>query len=263
MNSPNTINTDPPKITALLITSNEEKHIDDVIPNISFADEIIVVDSLSTDSTLEKLSKYPNVQVIEHKFKNFADQRNFAISKASHNWILFIDADERITDPLRNEIIDRLKQDSDVVAYKFPRNFIFQNKKMRFSGLQTDYIYRLFNKDCASYRKDLIVHELLKVNGISATLKNELWHYSYSDYDSYKEKAKHYAELKALELYNKGKKPNAFDFYIRPAYKFLYNYIFRLGFLDGKPGYIICKLYAYGVTHRYKKLSQLILSSKE
>jgi len=263
MNSPDTINIDPAKLSALLITRNEEKHIDEVIPNISFADEIIVVDSFSTDSTVEKLSKYKNVRVIERKFENFADQRNYAISEAIHNWILFIDADERITEPLRKEIIDRLKQESDIVAYKFPRNFIFQNKKMRFSGLQTDYIYRLFKKDSASYRIDLIVHELLSVEGKSKTLKNELWHYSYSDYDSYKEKAKHYAELKALELYNKGKKPNAFDYYIKPAYKFLYNYIFRLGFLDGKPGFIICKLYAYGVTHRYKKLNQLILSSKE
>jgi glycosyltransferase involved in cell wall biosynthesis len=263
MNTPIKNHIEPHKLSALLITRNEEKHIDEVIPNISFADEIIVVDSFSTDSTVEKLSKYSNVKVIQRNFENFADQRNFAISEASYDWILFIDADERITDSLRNEIIRKLKQNSDVVAYKFRRIFIFQNKKIKFSGLQTDYIYRLFRKDSASYRKDLIVHEILSVKGKSETLRNELWHYTFSDYDSYKEKAKHYAELKALELFNKGKKPNAFDFYIKPAYKFLYNYFFRLGILDGKPGFFICKLNAYGVSHRYRKLNQLILSSKE
>ncbi|HMC01151.1 MAG TPA: glycosyltransferase family 2 protein [Flavobacteriaceae bacterium] len=249
------------KISGLIITCNEEQHIDDVVKNISFVDEIIVVDSFSTDETLSKLKKLNHVKVIQRDFKNFSDQRNFAIQQASNLWILFIDADERIPKELRSEVLQIVNNPSDFVAFKFPRKFIFQDKIIRFSGLQTDYIYRLFKKDFAQYKQDKTVHEELVVNGKSKTLSNAMLHYSFSNNESYKQKTEHYAKLKAKELFKQGKKPTWIDFYIKPKYKFLYNYVFRLGFLDGKAGYTICKLNAYGVKYRFKELEKLISAS--
>ena len=112
-----------PKITGLIITLNEEKNIKDVIENISFVDEIIILDSFSSDSTLDIAKSFPNVKIYQNKFKNFTDQRNLALDYASHNWILFLDADERLTDELRNEIVDTVKQKETAEAYFFYRKF--------------------------------------------------------------------------------------------------------------------------------------------
>lgn len=249
------------KISGLIITYNEEQHIAAVIENISFVDEIIVIDSFSSDDTLSKLKNHENVKVIQRDFKNFSDQRNFAIQQATHKWILFIDADERITPELQMEILENINNPLDFVAFKFSRKFVFKDKIIRFSGLQTDYIYRLFKKGSSHYKEDRTVHEELEVNGKSKTLSNIMLHYSFSDYESYKQKTEHYAILKAKELLKQGKKPTIFDFHIKPAYKFLYNYIIRLGFLDGKAGYTICKLNGYGVKYRFKELEKLISAS--
>ena len=249
-------------ISALMITFNEIDHIEDVIRNLDFADEIIVIDSHSTDGTFEKLSSMDNVEVVLREFKNFADQRNYAITQANCEWIFFIDADERLTTASQKEIVDTVKDNKKIEAFKIPRKFMFNDKVIRFSGLQTDQVFRLFKKGFTKYREDKIVHELLDFTGEFKVLKHDMLHYSFSDYNSYKRKTEHYGLLKAQELLKKGKAPNWFHFYIKPAYKFLTNYIFRLGFLDGKEGYIICSLNAYGVYYRYKALENLLSSPK-
>lgn len=246
------------KISALLIVYNEVNHIQEVINNISFADEIIVVDSFSTDGTLAELAQFKNVHTIKRKFKNFADQRNFALQQATHNWVLFIDADERITDALKTEIITTINTSTDAVAFMFKRLYFFNKKRIYFSGFQTDTTYRLFKKDHVSYIEDKIVHEMPQINGKSKILKNNMLHYCFDSASHYKAKMEHYASLKALELFKKGKKPTPFHFIFRPTYKFINNYFFRLGFLDGKAGFQICYLGAYGVYYRYKELQKLV-----
>ncbi|WP_425075651.1 glycosyltransferase family 2 protein [Psychroserpens sp. S379A] len=248
-------------ISALMITYNEINNIDAVISELDFADEIIVVDSFSTDGTYEKLSELSQVKVIQNKFEDFASQRNFAIHLANCEWIFFIDADERLTKELKLEILEKTKEKNTINAYKIKRHFMFNNKRMRFSGLQTDCIFRLFKTGTASYKSDRLVHEVLDVQGKHAVLKYPMLHYTFSDYNSYKTKAEHYGLLKAKELLKKGKRPNWYHFVIKPAYKFLTNYIFRLGFLDGKEGYTICALNAYGVFFRYKALKHLLATS--
>lgn len=245
-------------ISALIITYNEINHIEEVINNVSFADEIIVVDSHSTDGTIEKLSEIDNIKVILREFKNFADQRNFAIDQANYEWVFFIDADERLTRQSKKEIVETVKNNNGIFAFKIPRRFMFNEKVMRYSGLQTDCVFRLFKKGITKYREDKLVHELLDFNGQFKVLKHYMLHYSFSDYESYKRKTEHYAFLKAQELLKKGVRPNWFHYFIKPIYKFLTNYIFRLGLLDGKEGYTICSLNAYGVSFRYKKLKQLL-----
>lgn len=246
------------KISALLITYNEEKHIDEVITNLSFADEIIVIDSFSKDGTLDKLSKFENVKTICRPFENFADQRNFALKQAKYNWIIFIDADERIPKELKQEILEVIKDPKDYVAFMVKRLYFFKKKRIRFSGFQTDATYRVFKKNAVKYIDEKIVHEMPEIDGKSKLLKHNMPHYCFDSASQYKLKMEHYAKLKAIELSKEGVKPNFFHFYIRPRYKFILNYIFRLGFLDGKEGFIICKLSAYGVYYRYIELEKIL-----
>ncbi|MGO1730028.1 MAG: glycosyltransferase family 2 protein, partial [Flavobacteriaceae bacterium] len=211
-----------PKITGLIITLNEEKNIKSVIENLHFVDEIIALDSYSSDKTIEIIKTFPQVKLYQNKFKNFTDQRNLALSYAENDWILFLDADERITPELKTEILNEIEKPHTADAYFFKRKFKFKDKNLNFSGWQTDKNVRLFKKSKAIYTKERLVHEILSVNGSTKTLKNKLIHYSYLDYQSYKAKMISYAHLKAQELHQKGVKPNSFHFIIKPAYRFLH-----------------------------------------
>ena len=247
-----------PELSALIITKNEGLNIEAILENISFCDEIIVVDSFSTDQTISKIKKYPHVQLIQRKFINFSDQRNFALQIAKHNWVLFIDADERVPSNLKQEIIKVVEDNKlDIVAYEIYRKFYFKKQLIRFSGWQTDKVFRLYQKNHVSYKKDLLVHELLEINGQTRVLKNKLLHYSFESYEEYKLKMLQYAKLRAQELHTKGLKPNLFHFYIKPAYRFFIYFIIRLGFLDGKKGAIVSYLSAFYVRQRYIKLREL------
>lgn len=249
------------KISGLIITFNEEKNIEDLVQNLDFVDELIVVDSFSTDKTLEILSKFPHVKVIQNKFENYTKQRNFTLTFATNPWILFLDADERITPELKEEILNIVQTPKAKDAYYVYRKFMFNNGPLRFSGWQTDKNFRLFRKEKAHYKEDLLVHETLIVEGTIGILKNKIIHYSYISYDDYKRKMVSYGKFKAKELYNKGIKPNFYHYYIKPVYKFLYAYLIRLGILDGKKGIIICYLNAYSVYVRYQELKKLISES--
>lgn len=247
----------PEKISVLIITLNEAVHMKPLLDDLKFADEVIIVDSFSTDGTKLIATSFENVKFIEHKFNNYTSQRNFAIDQAKNNWILFIDADERLTPELKLEILETIQNRPKYSAYLVFRIFMFNNKVLHFSGWQTDRIFRLFNKEKARYANERLVHEKLDVNGEISYLKNKMVHYSYNDYNVYKGKMVSYGKLKAIEAKNKGIKPNAFHFYIKPAYKFLYQYLIRLGILDGKKGLTICFLNALSVYVRFQELKKL------
>ncbi len=244
-------------LSALIITYNEENHIAELMHDLDFTDEIIVVDSYSTDRTPELVNASGKAKLIQHKFVDYTSQRNFAIDCAKNQWILFLDADERLTDTLKDEIIETIQRKDAKSAYLFYRTFIFENTKLRFSGWQTDKIFRLFQKDKARYTTERLVHEKLTVSGKIGKLKNKLVHFSYTDFESYKSKMTSYGKFKAKEEYLKNVNPNFYHFYLHPAYKFLYQFIVRLGFLDGKKGVIICYLNAYSVAVRYRELKKM------
>lgn len=240
------------KLTALIITLNEEKNIGELMHNLDFADEIIVVDSFSTDKTLEILKDFPQVKVYQHVFKDFSTQRNIAIDYATNDWILFIDADERISDDLKKEIQQTLQSKNTKRGYYLKRKFYFFNEPVHFSGLQSDKNLRLFKKKDAKYHG--IVHEKLNFNDNVGILNNYLIHYSYAHHQHFKDKVFYYNRLKAIEKLNNGYKPNSVLAVMHPIYTFLNRYFFRLGFLDGKKGFVICKVYAQGIKERYNEM---------
>ena len=241
-----------PKITALAITFNEEINVKRYVENLSFADEIIFVDSQSADKTAILASEI-GVKVIEREFTNFSEQRNFAISLAKNDWIVFFDLDEILTPSLETEIKKVITNSEGNVAFFVKRNFFFMDKHIHFGGWQTDKAIRIFNKKHCTYNGNL-VHESIKANGKIGILKNKLNHYSYKNFDNYNNKLNLYSKLQAENLYLKKLKPNAYHFLFRPLYRFLWQYFFRLGILDGKEGFILAYVHSFSVFKRYLQL---------
>jgi glycosyltransferase involved in cell wall biosynthesis len=245
------------KLTALIITYNEMGYIEKCIDSVSFADEIIVVDSFSTDGTFNFLKDHPKVKVIQNPFENFTAQKSFALKQATNDWVLFLDADEIVSTSLQMEISETVSSDTEIAAFWFYRQFMFKNEKLNYSGWQTDKNYRLFRKSKASFSDCKIVHETLDVDGTSGILKEKLIHYCYKNHEDYKGKMLKYGRLKAIESFYREKKYSYAMMIAKTSWKFFNHYILRLGFLDGKKGFIICYLNSLGVLERYRELKKL------
>lgn len=254
------MNSEGQKLSVLIITLNEEHHIKSLLEDIDFADEIIVVDSFSTDKTVSIVESFNNVKLIQNAFIDYTSQRNFALDQARNSWVLFIDADERLTPELKSEIVTEINSQNAASAYFIYRIFMFKNNRLNFSGWQTDKIFRLFDKSKCRYDAERTVHEKLIVNGSISTLKHKIIHFSYSSYEDYKSKMYNYGILKANEKFAKGIKPYLLMQLFHPLYTFLYQLIIRFGFLDGQKGFTICYLNAYSVYIRYKELRKLTSS---
>lgn len=245
------------KLSVIVLSFNNVDQINELLENIDFADEIVVIDSFSTDGTFEAIEKHKDVILKQHRFKNFSDQRNFAIKKSTNDWVLFIDTDERIPNELREEIIQAVQKPDGIVTFGFYRRFFMNSSSLKYSGFQSEKIYRLFHKKYAIYDVNKFVHETLLINGRSKMFKNRLHHYSYTSEEEYKEKLTLYAKLRAKELFIKKLKPNYYHFLIKPPFRFFKHFIIKLGFLDGKNGFKIASLNAYGVRQRYVELEKL------
>jgi glycosyltransferase involved in cell wall biosynthesis len=239
-------------ISAVCITLNEERWIKQYIESLWFAEEIIIVDSFSTDNTVKIASQFDKVTVLQRKFDNFSSQKNYALSKAKNNWVTFFDLDEEIKPELAQELITAFKTNKSAVAFSVKRNLIFMNKPIKYSGFQTDWVIRFFNKETCSYTN--LVHEKLACRGPIKKLKNTVPHHSYKSFDDYTSKLYSYSSLQAQTLFQKGKKATFFHFIFRPAYRFWHQYLIRLGILDGKEGFILAYINAYAVFRRYTKL---------
>ncbi len=245
------------KISALIITYNEMGYIERCLDSVAFADEIIVVDSYSSDGTYEYLTNRSRIKTLQHSFQNYTAQKSFALKQASHDWVLFVDADEVVTDNLKKEILNTVNNPTEHVAYWFYRQFMFQDEKLHYSGWQTDKNHRLFLKDSVKFSEEKLVHEVLEVKGTSGALNEKLLHYCYKNFDDYKNKMLNYGRFKAKEAINRNDKFNYSSLLLKPAWKFVYHYFLRLGFLDGKKGIIICYLNALGDLEKYRELRKL------
>lgn len=236
-------------ISALAITYNEEANIEKFIESLSFADEIIIVDSNSTDKTVE-LAKSLGATVLVRDFDNFSNQKNFALEQAKHEWVVFFDLDETISTELVSEIKSSIANPGTTDAFKVKRNFYFMGKRIKYSGFQNDAVIRVFKKSKAKYSSDL-VHETLEIDGSIATLKHRSDHFSYKGFDHYNNKLTQYSKLQAQALHTKNVRPNLYHFLVRPCYRFWHQYLIRLGFLDGKVGFILAYTSAFAVFKRY------------
>ena len=207
------------KITAIIPTLNEEIHISNAIKSVSFADEIIVIDSYSSDKTIAIAEKF-NVKIIKRTFDDFSSQKNFAISQAKHSWIYILDADERVTPDVELEILEAVKNSKDFVGFYVKRRFYFFSKPVNFGGFQRDKVVRLFLKEHCTYSG--FVHERILTNGKLGFFNHKIDHFSYRNYDHYISKMNHYANIRAHELHQKGKKVTVFHLMIKPPARFLF-----------------------------------------
>jgi glycosyltransferase involved in cell wall biosynthesis len=241
------------KLTAIIPTGNEIHNIEEVIESVKFADEILVVDSKSTDGTYEMAMEL-GVKVIQREFDYHANQKNWAIPQAKHEWILLVDADERVTSELKNEILELLKNpEEEIVAYWIGRINHFMGQRVNFSGWRNDSVIRLFKRDQCLYENKHI-HEEIIPNGKVGKLKNKLYHNTYITFDDYMDKMNRYATLQAKDYDSKTRRITPYHLVIKPFWGFFKHYIIQSGFRDGIVGLAIGYIQAYVIFMRYIKL---------
>ncbi len=252
------------KITAIIPTFNEEKHIAEAIQSVRWADEILVVDSLSTDKTVE-IAKSAGAKVISREYGYSASQKNWAIPQASHPWIFLLDADERCTPELESEIKSILKNGTAHHAFWIHRVNHFMGKRINYSGWQSDKVVRLFKRDTCKYQ-DLKVHAEIESSGSISKLKNKILHYTYTDLANYLKKADRYTTWGAMDRFEKFQKSGrriGFAYLIlRPIGRFFRHYFWRLGFLDGTHGLVVSLLSSYNIFIRALKIWRLQAGEK-
>ncbi|MDC0176781.1 glycosyltransferase family 2 protein [Polaribacter sp.] len=252
------------KITAIIPTFNEEVNIEAALESVSFADEILVIDSYSIDNTVDIIEKkYPQVKLMQRLFDDFSNQKNYAIDKASNDWIFLLDADERLTHNLKDEIKSKLVNtfSNDNIGYSFNRDFFFMDKHIKFGGYSNNKVIRLFNRQFCKYNGNL-VHEKIIAKGNIGQIKEPIKHYSYKSFSEHLIKVQRYKELQAKELFIKGEKSSIFKILIKPKTRFLSHYFFKLGFLDGFHGFVIAGIQAYGIFIKYVSLRLLNQNKK-
>lgn len=241
------------KLSVIIPVFNEAHTIEAAIRSISFADEIIIVDSYSTDDTLAVAKKFP-VKVLQREFDYPASQKNWAIPQATHDWILLLDADERVTPELQKEIKETLKNSpQDIAGFWIYRTNHFMGKHIKYSGLQNDKVIRLFKKaDCRYENK--MVHEEIKTDGKIGFLKNKISHNTYQSLDDYITKLNRYAYWQAIDYDKKTGKITAFHLLVKPPWRFFKHFIIQQGYRDGVVGFTISFLAGYATALRYIKL---------
>jgi glycosyltransferase involved in cell wall biosynthesis len=243
-----------PTISAIIITKNEAQNIISCIESILWADEIIVLDCGSIDHTQALCKKYaPKVKLHETDWPGFGKQKNRALSLATSDWILSIDADERITPKLKDEILQKLN-DTNFVAYEIPRLNYFLGKPIKHCfGNKKDAPIRLMKKGFCKFSDD-IVHEKIIANGSTSKLQNKLNHFSFNSIEGLINKINDYSTLGAIRLYDAKKKTSHPKAFMHAAWIFIKIYFLRCGFLDGWAGFIIAFSNFEGTFYRYVKL---------
>jgi glycosyltransferase involved in cell wall biosynthesis len=244
-----------PKVSVTIITLNEAAHIAEAIDSVSWADEILVVDSGSTDGTPE-IARAKGATVVSREWPGWVEQKNFAACQAAHDWIFSLDADERVPPPLAGEIRELLSGDPPMRGYRVPRVTFHLGKWIRTTDFYPDYQTRLYDRRAARWRGKY-VHESVSVDGPVGRFRHDLEHYSFRDLRDQLDRVNHYTTLAARQMHEGGRHAGLFDLAIHPPAAFLRNYLLRLGILDGTPGLIISIVNAYSVFLKFAKLWEL------
>jgi len=244
------------EISVVIITYNEEKRLEGALESVAdIASEIIIVDAFSQDNTI-KVAKKHTPHVFQRKWTNFSDQKNFANSKASFPWILSLDADERLSPELREEILALKKSEPECAAFYMPRKVFYLGRWIRHSGWYPDRKVRLFRKDKAFWEGEYI-HEKLVVDGKIQKLKGAIHHFTYRNIRDHLERINKFSDLGAQKLYAQKKKCRWFHLVFLPCFRFMKSFFLRAGFLDGYAGFVIAVFHGYAVFIRFTKLREI------
>jgi glycosyltransferase involved in cell wall biosynthesis len=243
------------KLTVTVITRDEAANIGAALQSVSWADEIVVVDSQSTDDTVA-IARPLATRVEVREWPGYGAQKNYAATIASNDWIFSLDADERITPALAGEIHALLATEPPRKGYRVPRVAYHLGRWVRTTDFYPDYQARLYDRRSARWT-GLYVHESVSVDGGSGQLVNELQHYSFRDLRDQLERINHYTTLAARQMYERGHRTGPLGIVAHPPAAFLRNYLLRRGFLDGTVGLTISLMNSYSVFLKFAKLWEL------
>lgn len=242
-------------VTATVITFNEAANIEAALASLSWADEIIVVDSESTDDTVAIARAFTD-KVIVRPWPGYIEQKNFAAAQATHDWIFSLDADERVTPALSGEIKALLERGPRAAGYRVPRVTFHLGRWMRSTDWYPDYQLRLYDRRRARW-SGRYVHESVKADGPVEDLRGELQHFAYRDLAHHFQTMDRYTTLAARQMFEEGRRAGYFDLLIHPPAAFIRNYVLRGGFRDGVPGLIVSAMNARYVGLKFAKLWEL------
>jgi len=233
-------------ISVVVLTKNEEVNIVDCLESIDWCDEIVIIDDYSTDRTLQVIKNFnPRVKIFQHELQNdFSAQRNFGLSKAKGDWVLFVDADERLSNSLKGEIMDYVSlKNIEHSGFYIKRRDILWGKELKHGEAGNIRLIRFGKKNSGFWTGK--VHEVWQINGKVGEFKMPLLHYPHQTIANFLKEINYYTDLRAKELYNHGVKTNFFQIILYPKAKFLFNYFLKLGFLDGIEGLVFAIMMSF------------------
>ncbi len=239
-------------VSVLIPTRNEEEMLPGCLESVAFADEVVVLDSGSDDRTVE-LAEAAGARVLTRPFDDHARQKNWGLERLTHDWVLLLDADERVTPELRAEVESHLEREPTRVGYWIPRRNTFLGREIRGCGWQRDKVLRFFDRRRGRY-EERAVHEEVSLDEPAGRLDAALLHHSCRDLSTWWRKTDRYSALGAEELARRGRRGSVRDVVLRPPARFLKQWLWQGGFRDGVEGWILCSISAYGVFSKYARL---------
>jgi glycosyltransferase involved in cell wall biosynthesis len=248
-------------VSAALIACNEERNIEEALLSVRWADEIVVVDGGSTDGTLEICRRYTD-RIFTRPWTGFVDQKTYAVARAGHDWVLSLDADERLSPGLIDEIRQLRESGFRNAGYRIPRVAFFMGRWIRHGDWYPDYQLRLFDRRRGRWRGGR-VHESVEVDGTPGLLRGDILHYTYRSLSDYLRRLVTYTELAAQDYRQRGRKATLPKMVANPAVTFLKAYVLKRGFLDGGPGLMVAIMGAVSVYFKYARLYELQSSDRD
>jgi len=244
-----------PPVSVVIITFNEESNIKAALESARWADEIVVLDSFSTDGTVAIAREYTD-RVYQEPWRGFSGQKAKAVSLAEHDWVFVLDSDERFTPELATEIKGLMASGPDKDGYRCARRNHFMGREIRYGGWYPDYSVRLFDRRKGKFG-ERSVHEAVEVDGAVGTLKNPMLHFTYTGVSDYLARMDRYSSLAADELRKAGRTAGVSDMFLRPPITFIKMFFMKQGFRDGMHGLVIALLYAFYTFSKYAKLWEM------